>query len=260
LIVPIHAANPGPMTGAGNWTYLLPGRDPLLIDAGTGETAHLDAIAAVRVEGPGHVVVTHAHGDHASGTPALRTRWPQTTFAKYPWPGRDDRYPADWTSLADGDVLAAGDGQLIVVHTPGHAPDHIALWDPDSRTLFSGDLVTVGTTVVILASTGGRLSQYLASLRRVLALQPARLLPAHGPPIDDPAAVIGKYLEHRGERELQVIDSLREGLRSIDAIVARIYRGLTPALVPMAKESVLAHLVKLEEEGRARREGDEWME
>ena len=248
------------MTGSGNWTYFLPGRSPVLIDAGTGLPEHLEAIAAAAPDGPGHVVVTHAHGDHASGVPAIRSRWPATTFSKLPWPGRDDRYPADWQALRDGDVVPAGDADLTVVHTPGHAPDHVALWDPRDRVLFSGDLVTLGTTVVILASHGGSLAEYLASLRRVLALAPARLLPAHGAAIDDPAAVIQRYLDHRAEREAQVVAALRAGHRSIDALVAGIYRGLQPALVPMARESVLAHLIKLEHEGRARREGEEWME
>jgi glyoxylase-like metal-dependent hydrolase (beta-lactamase superfamily II) len=260
LIVSLHAANPGPMTGSGNWTYFLPGRHPVLIDAGTGEAAHLEAIAGARLEGPAHVVVTHAHGDHASGASAIRARWPETRFSKYPWPDRDDRYPAPWQPLADGDVIPAGNGELTAIHTPGHAPDHVALWDERSRTLFSGDLVTLTTTVVILASHGGSLSQYLDSLRRVLALSPGRLLPAHGAPIEDPSAVIQKYLDHRAEREAQVVAGLRSGMGSIDALVAEIYRGLQPALVPMARESVLAHLIKLEQEGRARREGEEWME
>lgn len=248
------------MTGSGNWTYFLPGRSPVLIDAGTGLPEHLEAIAAAAPAGPGHVVVTHAHGDHASGVPAIRSRWPATTFSKLPWPGRDARYPADWQPLRDGDVIPAGDADLTVVHTPGHAPDHVALWDPRDRVLFSGDLITLGTTVVILASHGGSLAEYLASLRRVLALAPARLLPAHGAVIDDPAAVIQRYLDHRAEREVQVVAGLRAGHRSVDALVAGIYRGLQPALVPMARESVLAHLIKLEHEGRARREGEEWME
>jgi glyoxylase-like metal-dependent hydrolase (beta-lactamase superfamily II) len=181
-------------------------------------------------------------------------------FSKFPWVERDARYPVSWRSLGDGDIVPAGDDGLIVVYTPGHAPDHIALWHAPTRTLFSADLVTVGTTVVILATHGGRLVDYLASLRRVIALAPARLLPAHGDPIDDPVPLLHKYLAHRAEREAQVVAGLRAGTRTIDGLVAGIYHGLNQALVPMAKESVLAHLLKLEEEGRARRMGDEWME
>jgi ribonuclease/clavin/mitogillin len=248
------------MTGEGNWTYFLPGRHPLLIDAGVGQAAHLEAIAAARADGPAHVVVTHAHGDHAAGAPAIAARWTAASFSKCPWAGRDDRYPVPWRALTDGDVVPAGDDELVVMHTPGHAPDHIALWHAPTRTLFSADLVTVGTTVVILATNGGRLADYLASLRRVITLAPARLLPAHGDPIEDPLPLLHKYLAHRAEREAQVVAGLRAGARTIDGLVAGLYRGLNAALVPMARESVLAHLIKLEEEGRARRSGDEWME
>jgi glyoxylase-like metal-dependent hydrolase (beta-lactamase superfamily II) len=257
-MIPLHAANPGPMTGQGNWTYFFPGVQPTLIDAGTGLPAHLQAIAAVRSEGPGRVIVTHAHVDHASGAPAIAARWPGTQFAKYPWPDRDAKYDVAWQPLADGERITAGDEELDVIHTPGHAPDHVALWHPASRTLLSGDLVVPGTTVVILASHGGSLAQYLESLRRVLALNPARLLPAHGAAIDDPAALINQYIAHRHQREEQVVAALAAGDRTVPAIVERIYIGLGAPLVPMARESVLAHLLKLEDEGRAARAGDAW--
>ena len=258
MILPLHAANPGPMTGPGNWTYFLPGTRPVLIDAGTGLPDHLQAIANARAEGPGHVIVTHAHGDHASGASAIAARWPDAVFSKYPWPERDDRYPVPWRPLGDGDTIAAGDDELQVVHTPGHAPDHVALWHAGSRTVFSGDLVSTGTTVVILASHGGSLSQYLASLKRVLAMDPARLLPAHGPAIDDPAGIINRYLSHRAMREEQVLAALGDGLDTVAAIVDRIYVDLSDPLVPMARESVLAHLEKLEDEGRAAQHDGYW--
>ena len=246
------------MTGSGNWTYFLPGLHPTLIDAGVGAAAHLSALEQARPDGPGHVLVSHAHSDHIAGTDALRSRWPDTIFSKLPWPERDVRFPAPWQPLHDGQVIAAGDGELEVVHTPGHAPDHVAFWDAATRTLYSGDLVVSGTTVVIPASSGGSLAAYLRSLERVLALRPARLLPAHGPPIDDPTEVIGRYIAHRLEREQQVLDGLRNGARTLDALVTRIYIGLNPALVAMARESVSAHLRKLEDEGIVRRDGEEW--
>jgi glyoxylase-like metal-dependent hydrolase (beta-lactamase superfamily II) len=246
------------MTGGGNWTYFLPGRHPAMVDAGVGVETHLDAIAAASTGGPGHVLVTHAHGDHISGVSAIRSRWPAASFSKLPWPQRDDRFPAPWQPLQDGDIVRAGDSELHVVHTPGHAPDHVAFWEPSTRTLISGDLVVAGTTVVIPATMQGSLSAYLRSLERVLGLAPARLLPAHGPAIDDPAATIRAYLEHRRERERQIIARLRAGDRTVDALVSRIYVGLRDALVPMARESVLAHLQKLADEGAAAPTGDEW--
>jgi glyoxylase-like metal-dependent hydrolase (beta-lactamase superfamily II) len=100
--------------------------------------------------------------------------------------------------------------------------------------------------------------EYLASLDRLKRLNPKRALPAHGPVIEDPLALIDYYLRHRAEREQQVLGGLAAGLATVDAMVARIYPDLNPALVPMARESVLAHLVKLEHERRARRQGDGW--
>jgi glyoxylase-like metal-dependent hydrolase (beta-lactamase superfamily II) len=258
LIVPLHAANPSPMTGWGNWTYFLPGRFPVLIDAGVGAETHVSAIAAAAASGPGHVLVSHAHGDHINGVPAIRSRWPETAFSKMPWPERDVQFPVEWRPLQDGDVVPAGDGELLVVHTPGHAPDHLAFWDPAARTLFSGDLIVAGTTVVIPASMGGSLTAYLHSLERVIALNPSRLLPAHGSAVDNPVAIVREYIKHRHERELQILDGLRRGDRTVDALVGRIYAGIKPALAPMARESVLAHLVKLRDEGAAEQQNDEW--
>jgi endoribonuclease LACTB2 len=246
------------MTGAGNWTYFLPGRHPVLVDAGVGDARHLEAIGRARAEGPDHVLVSHAHGDHISGTTALAARWPETRFSKMPWPERDVAHDVQWRALADGDVIPAGDEELHVVHTPGHAPDHLAFWHPSTRTVLSGDLVVAGTTVVIPASMGGSLRAYLASLERLLSLEPVRLLPAHGEPIDQPDRLIRQYLAHRREREQQVVAGLRRGLRSADALVAQIYVGLADALLPMARESVVAHLHKLEDDGVVRREGEEW--
>jgi glyoxylase-like metal-dependent hydrolase (beta-lactamase superfamily II) len=110
---------------------------------------------------------------------------------------------------------------------------------------------------VIPASRGGSLAQYLASLRRVLALGPTRMLPAHGRAIDDPAAILNQYLEHRQLREDQIVAALRAGDRLPDAIVDRLYEGLDPRLKRMALESVVAHLIKLREEGRTRSDSEE---
>jgi glyoxylase-like metal-dependent hydrolase (beta-lactamase superfamily II) len=246
------------MTGAGNWTYLVHGAKPILIDAGVGHAGHLTAIAEAAPEGPQGVVVTHAHPDHASGARAISHRWPDTRLAKYPWPERDAMFHPAWQPLHDGDRIDTGDAELQIVHTPGHAPDHVAVWHEPSRTLFAGDLLVLGSTVVILASSGGDLLDYLQSLRKVLALAPARVLPAHGDPIEDAPALVHQYLEHRAQRERQVLTALDEGRGTIDAIVEVIYRDLGRQFVPMAKESALAHLQKLERERRVSRSGDRW--
>ena len=111
---------------------------------------------------------------------------------------------------------------------------------------------------MIPASHGGSLAEYLRSLERMAKLNPARALPAHGPVIEDPAALIHKYVDHRVQREGQVLGALAAGGSTVDAITAAIYPSLIDALVPMARESVLAHLQKLESEHRVSRDGDRW--
>lgn len=247
------------MTGAGNWTWLLPGRIPTLIDAGTGEPQHLAALTAALGAAPlAQVLITHAHTDHASGAPAIAARMPTARFRKMLWPERDAKWPVRYEPLSDGEAIEAGDDSLVVVHTPGHAPDHVCFWHEPTRTLFCGDLAVKGTTVWIPANLQGDLAAYLRSLERVVALRPDRMLPAHGPVIDQPEALLRGYLEHRREREQQIVDALKAGDTTPDAITARVYRGLKAELLPMAQEGVVAHLVKLEQERRVRREADRW--
>ena len=183
---------------------------------------------------------------------------PQVRFLKMPWPDRDARWPVRWEAVSDGQLVAVGDTVLEAVHTPGHSPDHLCFWHQASRALFCGDLAWFGTTVVIPPSEGGSLAAYLASLDRVLALAPARMLPAHGPVIDDPVALLRAYVAHRQAREQQIVGALRAGADDPAAIVAAVYPLLSLPLVPVARETVLAHLLKLEVENRVSRRGDRW--
>jgi hydroxyacylglutathione hydrolase len=257
--IPVHAFNPGPITGAGNWTWLLPGRVPTLIDAGQGDPRHLEALErALDGAALAQVLVTHGHADHAAGAAAIAARMPGVRFVKMPWPERDEKWPVSWQPIAGGAEIDAGDGRLVAIHTPGHAPDHLCFWHAESRTVFGGDLAVLGSTVWIPTSIGGDLVQYMASLQRVLDLDPARILPAHGAVIEDPVDLLRGYLAHRREREAQVLDALRAGEADPDAIVERVYQRIRERLVPLARESVLAHLLKLEREGRAGRRGDAW--
>jgi glyoxylase-like metal-dependent hydrolase (beta-lactamase superfamily II) len=257
------AHNPGPYTGEGTNTYLLPGHVPTLVDCGTGEARHLDEVAEA-LAGSGHdpsalatVLVTHTHTDHASGAAAIANRWPDTVFRKLPWPERDARWAVPWQPVRDGELIAAGDVTLWAMHTPGHSPDHVCFFEPQSGTLFGGDLAVNGGTVFIPASAGGSLAQYLASLERILDLRPRRILAGHGPPIEQPAALLRGYIAHRMARERQIVEALSEGPLSAGDIAARVYAGLDAAVLDAAVDGVTAHLVKLRDEGRVEQEGDD---
>lgn len=258
----VEVRNAGAFTGSGNNTYLLApaGQPSCLIDAGIGNEPHVEAVAthtAARQSPLTDVLVTHSHVDHASGAPALASRFRVARFSKFVWPEHDSS-DVDWRHIADGTRLSVGGTELIALHTPGHAPDHLAFWHEASRTVFTGDLVHAATSVAIIHSRGGDLVQYVASLERLVALQPTRLLPGHGPAIDEPIRVLEVTLAHRRRREAQVIAALQQGPSTVRNIADSIYDGLPPALMVLALENVRAHLEKLRQEGRATCDADTW--
>jgi glyoxylase-like metal-dependent hydrolase (beta-lactamase superfamily II) len=251
------------MTGRGTNAYLLPGARPTLIDAPEASESFVERVAQVLdTEQPGatlaQVLVTHFHHDHIDGVEALAKRWPELTIAKFPLPDRDGKHAVTWTPLADGQLLAAGDGTLWTLHTPGHAPDHVAFLEMRSSLLFCGDLLVNGGTVAINPSAGGDLALYLKSLRRLLGDQPRRIYPGHGPPVDNPGALIRAYITHRLGRETQILDELAKAGGTVDELTARVYPEVGPELRDTARENLRAHLLKLLAEGRARETDDGW--
>jgi glyoxylase-like metal-dependent hydrolase (beta-lactamase superfamily II) len=242
----LHANNPSPWTGpTGNNTYLLTGAAPALIDAGVGEPAHLDAIAsALAGASLTSLLITHGHPDHIGGLTAIATRWPDVRVIRF---GESIPVP-----------IQAGTTALRAVPTPGHSPDHLCFFDEQSRDLYCGDLVRMGGSIVIPASKGGNVRHYLDSLARVRALSPRRLLPGHGPIIDDPDKVIDEYVRHRLQREEEVFAAVANGLMFPGQITSRVYGPLSPALAAAAEDTVLAHLMKLHDDGRAFVSDDGW--
>jgi glyoxylase-like metal-dependent hydrolase (beta-lactamase superfamily II) len=248
--------NPGLFTGPGTNTYLVgTGRRRILVDTGSGAAAWPDVLAAALeragCDGIQEVVLTHGHPDHGGGVADLRARWGPLRVSKLPGPD-DAKLGFDFAPLADGAVFRTDGATLRAVHTPGHAPDHVCLALEEEGALFSGDNVLgVGTTVI--PSHGGDLAEYLGSLDRMLALEPSRIYPAHGPRIDAGAAKVREYQAHRAMRERQILDALGRGDAPIATLVERIYTDVPAVLHAAAGHSVAAHLAKLEREGIARR-------
>jgi len=249
--------NPGLFTGPGTNTYLVgTGARRILLDTGQGVAGYPDVLARAMqragCEEIQEIVLTHGHVDHNGGVAQLIARFGPKRVSKLPWPPFDAGSPVAVTPLGDGDVVRTEGATLRAVHTPGHAPDHLCFLLEEERALFSGDNVLgVGTTVI--PSESGDLADYMASLERLLALDPARIYPAHGPLISDGAGKLREYIAHREERERQILAALALGDAPIAALVKRVYTDVPEVLHAAAAQSVASHLRKLEREGRARR-------
>jgi glyoxylase-like metal-dependent hydrolase (beta-lactamase superfamily II) len=243
-IVRVLAPNPSVYTLEGTNTWIV-GRDPsIVIDPGPAIDAHLDEVA--REAGPvAAVLVTHDHEDHAPGALAFAERVGAPTYA-FRLPGSEH--------LRDGQRIAAGNVEVTAIPTPGHSSDHVAFFLPAERALFTGDAV-VGRGTSFIDPPDGDLAQYLRSLRRMLELHPRTIYPGHGPTVFDAPAKLAGYLSHREERERQVLDAMASGARTIHDMVASIYASYPPDVHPLAARSVLAHLLKLESEGRVEHKG-----
>jgi glyoxylase-like metal-dependent hydrolase (beta-lactamase superfamily II) len=250
--------NPSIFTGPGTNTYLVgTGRRRILLDTGDGRSEYLPVLEEA-LERAGceiqEIVLTHGHVDHIGGVASVRDRLGPLRVSKRPWPGNDERYEVELTAIDDGDVIRTEGATLRALHTPGHAEDHLCFLLEEERSLFSGDNVLgVGTTVI--PGRGGDLGAYLDSLDRLLAERPSAIYPAHGPRIDEGEAKIRQYIAHRLEREAQILAALEAGLQRVGAMVERIYAAYPKALHAAAAQSVVAHLLKLEREGRVRRDG-----
>jgi glyoxylase-like metal-dependent hydrolase (beta-lactamase superfamily II) len=240
----VLAPNPGVYTLDGTNTWIVGSEPSIVIDPGPDIPQHLGDVAleAGRV---GAVLVTHDHPDHAPGAVPFSELVGAPLYA-YRLAGAE--------TLRAGQRVHAGALDLTVVHTPGHTSDHMAFFEPGSGALFTGDAV-VGRGTSFIDPPDGDLIAYLRSLKRMVELGPRTIFPGHGPVVLQAREKLLEYIAHREERETQVLEALAGGPRTIAEMVEVIYADHPKDVRPLAARSVLAHLLKLVDEGRAERAG-----
>lgn len=270
----VIAENPSKFTYRGTGTYLVGEGEVAVIDPGPSLDSHRDALAAALTgERVTAIVVTHCHADHSPLAAWLRseTGAPTYAFGPHPRPDPDDPVVADERAeaaeggvkveettdydfepdvpVADGEIVARGPGwTLRGVHTPGHTSNHLCVAFEEQGVLFPGDHV-MGWSTTVVSPPDGDMAAYIDSLRKVAGRSDAVYWPTHGPAIERPQGYVAALVEHRLERERQVLAAVRDGLETIPAIVERLYADVREELHKPAGRSVLSHLTKLYDEG-----------
>jgi len=284
LIRRVIAKNPSKFTYHGTGTYIVGQGDVAVIDPGPLSEAHRDALqAALEGERVRAILVTHCHSDHSPLAAWLREYSGAPTVAFGPhrlnpdWveddtpdePDEDEKAAAaaaeaagelkveeslDLTFDPDvrvvhDEVAAFGDGWTIrAIHTPGHTSNHICYWFEEQRALFTGDHI-MGWSTTVITPPDGDMRDYFSSLQRVRDMQPAVLWPTHGAPVTDAQVFIDEFVQHRLDREAGVLAAVRAGTTMIPEMVKQLYVGVNEKLYKAAGRSVLAHLIKLVDDG-----------
>lgn len=258
----VLAPNPSFMTGPGTNSYLIGSRDIAVLDPGPALSVHVEALLVAANELGGRIrwiVLTHTHQDHAPAAIELQRRTGAEILGQPPLPGD----PAQATIAVDrvlthGDVLAGSDFTLRALHTPGHVGNHLCYLLEEEKLLFSGDHLINGSTVVIIPPSGD-MTDYLRSLELLTKEDIASIAPGHGDVIADAQALIRYTISHRLMREQKVLACLERSPQSLAALTPRVYDDVNTALHAVAQYSLLAHLIKLREEGKTKESEAGWM-
>ncbi len=240
------------MTLEGTNSYLIrAGENSVIaVDPGPAIDEHIDALAYAasaqhaRIAG---ILVTHGHPDHAPGAQHLAVRTGAPVYAH-----ANATFPHD-RSLADEEELRFEETTIVAYDAPGHTFDHLVFLLREERALFTGDVI-LGRGTVVIAPPGGAMRPYLATLSRLRDALPAleRIYPGHGPVVDEPAAKIAQYVEHRMQREREILARLEWGAATVPELVRDIYAALDRRMWPAAGRQIVAYLIALENEGRVR--------
>ncbi len=263
----VTAKNPGPFTFHGTNSYLVGSHDLAVIDPGPESDEHFDALVGAIAGRPvTHILVSHTHRDHSPLAAKLSEATGARVYAEGPHRparklstgapldnGADAAFIPD-IALADGDLLAGDGWTLRTVLTPGHTANHAAFALEGAGLLFSADHVMAWSTTIV-APPDGSMADYMASLDRLIQRGDRQLLPGHGGPVANPNDYLRALREHRLARESAILERLRRGDRSIDAMVRAIYRDLDPRMHGAAALSVLAHLEHLVDRNLAETDG-----
>lgn len=249
------------MTGPGTNSYLIGNGELAVLDPGPADPAHVDALLAAARDTGGHIrwiVLTHTHQDHAPAALALRELTGAPILGQSPLPGD----PAQATlmvdrPLAQGDLVAGEDFVLRALHTPGHVGNHLCYLLEEEDLLFSGDHLINGSTVVIVPPSGN-MTDYLRSLEMLSREHIAAIAPGHGDLIPDAQALIQYTIHHRLAREAKVLGKLSTALQPLAALTPQVYDDVSPSLHAVAQYSLLAHLIKLREDGLALEDNGGW--
>ena len=253
-VLRVTAPNPSVFTGPGTNSYVLgDSRAVTLIDPGPAIDSHLQALLDAAPGPVRHIVVTHTHPDHSPGVAPLAKQLPDAEiWGMHPTTSIQDKTFKPTHELRHGDLIGEGDDLIEAIHTPGHASNHFCLLHRRHRMLFTGDHIMEGSTVVI-GPPDGDMDAYITSLQELQELDLNELAPAHGGIIEDPQLAIKQLIRHRLHRESKALRALRlQVAGNLDQLVQLVYDDVNPMLHPIAKSSLLAHLLRLEKLGQAR--------